>query len=66
MLRTKKESHFKVMRIKEKIKEAKKYGLNKTHVLRLTVKKKAKLKAEGYACEDYATPFGAHQTCIRW
>lgn len=54
------------MTTKESIKEAKKYGLDKTHVLRLTLKKKAKLIAKGYTFDDYVTPFGSHQTCIRW
>ena len=54
------------MTTKESIKEAKKYGLKKTHTKRLTVSEKDKLTAKGYDVEDYVTPFGSHQTCISW
>ena len=54
------------MTTKESIKEAKKYGLKKTHTKRLTLAEKDKLAAKGYNVEDYVTPFGSHQTCISW
>jgi len=54
------------MNTKESIKEAKSYGLSKTHVLRLTLKKKANLENKGHKCVDYVAPFGSHQTCISW
>ena len=54
------------MTTKESIKEAKKYGLKKTHTKRLTVSEKAKITAKGYEVKDYVTPFGSHQTCISW
>ena len=40
------------MTTKESIKEAKKYGLKKTHTKRLAVSKKDKLTAKGYSVED--------------
>ena len=55
-----------MMTTKKSIKEAKKYGLKKTHTKRLTVAEKGKLTAKGYNVEDYVAPFGSHQTCISW